>query len=58
MIHGSLDTLTLCPLFNEDVIALMRALIPLGKQEAVASAIVVKAVCRVSRIPRRSRSSR
>lgn len=38
-----IEEFALCPLFTEDLIALMRTLIPPEKQEAVATAIVVKA---------------
>lgn len=39
----SIDVLTLYPLFTDELLALMRRLIPEGKQDAVAVAIVVTA---------------
>jgi arsenite methyltransferase len=42
----SVDDLTLYPLFTEEIIGLMRALIPAARQRAVATSIVVTAELR------------
>lgn len=39
----SIDDFALYPLFTEELIALMRALIPAEQQHAVATAVVIKA---------------
>ncbi len=39
----SIDDFALYPLFTDDLIALMRALIPAEQQHAVATAVVIKA---------------
>lgn len=39
----SVDDFTLYPLFTDDLIELMRSLIPLEQQGAVATAVVVRA---------------
>lgn len=39
----SIDDFALYPLFTEEILALMRELIPAGQQHAVATAVVIKA---------------
>jgi hypothetical protein len=43
---ASVDDLALYPLFTDELIELMRKLIPLGRQAAVATAIVLTAALR------------
>ena len=44
--HCSIDDLKLYPLFTEELIGLMRKLIPPDRQDAVATAIVLTATLR------------
>ena len=44
----SIDDCALYPLFTDDLISLMRRLIPASQQEAVAVSVVVRAERRVS----------
>ncbi len=48
----SVDDLTLYPLFTAEIIELMRTLIPVDRQLAVATAIVVTAERREAALPR------
>lgn len=44
----SIDDFALYPLFTEELMALMRALIPAEQQHAVATAVVIKALLGVA----------